>query len=125
MIECRSEDDSIQSKHKTNRIDDYLPQLPKNAMHTSAGRMLSPHKEVFFVERAHFFMDAELEAKLSRLLLPFLTTFEDQLCTMGKRAIEIEITFIRKLLPMYAKTALQYTGCTTSQTTQNATSLCS
>jgi hypothetical protein len=42
-------------------------------------------------------MDAELEAKLSRLLLPFLTTFEDQLCTI----------FIRKLLPLYAKTALQ------------------
>jgi hypothetical protein len=47
MIRCRHEDASIQSKHKTNWIDDYLPQLPKNAMHTSAGRMLSPHKEVF------------------------------------------------------------------------------
>jgi hypothetical protein len=107
MIGCRREDASIQSKHKTNRIDDYLPQLPKNAMHTSAGRMLSPHKEVFFVERAHLFMDDELEAKLSRLLLPFLTTFKDQLCTMGKRAIESEVIFIRKLLLMYAKTALQ------------------
>jgi hypothetical protein len=47
MIGCRREDVSIQSKHKTNRFDDYLPQLPKNAMHTSTGRMLSPHKEVF------------------------------------------------------------------------------
>jgi hypothetical protein len=88
-------------------IDDYLPQLPKNAMHTSAGRMLSPHKEVFFVKRAHLFMEAELESQLSKLLLPFLTTFEDQLCTMGKKAVESEVIFIRKLLPMYAKTALQ------------------
>jgi hypothetical protein len=107
MIGCRREDASILSKHKTNRIDDYLPQLPKNAMHTSAGRMLSPHKEVFFVERAHLFMEAELEAKLAQLLLPFLTTFEDQLCAMGKSAVESEVIFIRKLLPMYAKTALQ------------------
>jgi hypothetical protein len=52
-------------------------------------------------------MDAELEAKLSRVLLPFLTTFEDQLCTMGKRAVESEVIFIRKLLPIYAKIALQ------------------
>jgi hypothetical protein len=65
MIGCRREDASIQSKHKTNGIDDYLPQLPKNAMHTSAGRMLSPHKEVFFVKRNHLVMDAELEANLS------------------------------------------------------------
>jgi hypothetical protein len=52
-------------------------------------------------------MDAELEAKLSRILLQFLTTFEDQLCTMGKKAVESEVIFIRELLPMYAKTALQ------------------
>jgi hypothetical protein len=107
MIGCRREDAFIQSKHKTNRIDDYLMQLPKNAMHTSAGRMLSPHKEVFFVERAHLFMDAELEAKLSRLLLPFLTTFEDQLCNMGKKAVESEVIFISNLLQMYAKNTLQ------------------
>jgi hypothetical protein len=69
--------------------------------------MLSPHKEVFFVERDHLFMDTELEAKQSRLLLPFLTTSEDQLCTMGKRAVESEAIFIRKFLPMYAKTVLQ------------------
>jgi hypothetical protein len=93
-------------------------------MHTGAGRMLSPHKEVFFVERAHLFMDSELEAKLSRLLLPFLTTFEDQLCTMGKRAVESEVIFsgscYRCRLRLYCKTV-----CTTSQTTQNAASLCS
>jgi hypothetical protein len=76
-------------------------------MHTSAGRMLSPHKEVFSVERAHLFMEAELEAKLAQLLLPFLTTFEDKLCAMGKSAVESEVIFIRKLLPMYAKTAFQ------------------
>jgi hypothetical protein len=107
MIGCQHEDASIQSKHKTNRIDDYLPQLPKNAMHTSAGRMLSPHKEVFFIERAHLFMDAELEAKLAQLLLPCLSTLEDQLCAMGKRAVESEAIFIRKVLPMYTNTALQ------------------
>jgi hypothetical protein len=33
--------------------------------------------------------------------LPFLTTFEDQLCTMDKRVVESELIFIRKLLPMY------------------------
>jgi hypothetical protein len=69
-------------------------------MHTSAGRMLSPHEEVFFVERAHLFMEAKLEAKLAQLLLPFVTTFEDQLCAMGKSAVESEVIFIRKLLPM-------------------------
>jgi hypothetical protein len=74
---------------------------------TPAGRMLSPHKEVFFIEKAHLFMDAELEAKLAQLLLPFLSTFEDQLCAMGKRAVKSEVIFIRKLLPMYAKTVLQ------------------
>jgi hypothetical protein len=52
-------------------------------------------------------MDAELEAKLAQLLIPFLSTFEDQLCAMGKRAVESEVIFICKLLPMYAKTALQ------------------
>jgi hypothetical protein len=52
-------------------------------------------------------MDAELEANLSRLLLPFLTTFEGQLCKMGKRDVESEVIFIWKLLPIYAKTALQ------------------
>jgi hypothetical protein len=36
-----------------------------------------------------------------------LTTFEDQLCTMDKRAVESEVIFIRKLLLMYAKTAFQ------------------
>jgi hypothetical protein len=107
MIGCRHDDASIQSKHKTNRIDDYLPQLPKNEMHIRAGRMLSPHKEVFFIERAHLFMDAELEAKLAQLLLPFLSSFDHQLCAMGKRAVESEVIFIRKLLPMYSKTALQ------------------
>jgi hypothetical protein len=77
MIGFRREDASIQSNHKTNIIDDYLPQLPKNAMHTSAGIMLSPHKEFFFIERAHLLMDAELEAELAQLLLPSLSTFED------------------------------------------------
>jgi hypothetical protein len=52
-------------------------------------------------------MDAELESKLAQLLLPCLSTFEDQLCAMGKRAVESEVIFIRKLLPMYAKTELQ------------------
>jgi hypothetical protein len=75
-------------------------------MRTSAGRMLSPHKEVFFVERVHLFMEAELESKLSRLLLLFLTTFEDQLCTMGKKAVESEVILIRNLLRMYAKTCI-------------------
>jgi hypothetical protein len=107
LIGCQREDASILSKYKTNQIDDYLPQLPKNAMHTSAGRMLNPHEEFFFVERAHLFMESELEAKLAQLLLPFLTTFEDQLCAMGKSAVESEVIFIRKLLPMYANTALQ------------------
>jgi hypothetical protein len=65
MIRCRHDEASIQSKHKTNRIDQYLPQLPQNEMSTSAGRMIRPHKEVLFVERAHLFMDTELEAKLS------------------------------------------------------------
>jgi hypothetical protein len=36
-----------------------------------------PHKEVFFIERAHLLMDAELEAELAQLLLPSLSTFED------------------------------------------------
>jgi hypothetical protein len=107
MIGCQRDDASIQSKHKINRTEDYLPQLPKNAMHTSAGRMLSSHKEVFFVKRAHLFMEAGLEFNISRLLLPFLTTFEDQLCTMGKKIVESEVIFIMKLLPMCAKTALQ------------------
>jgi hypothetical protein len=52
-------------------------------------------------------MDAELDAKISQLLLPFLTTFKDQLCTIGNRAVESEVVFMWKLLPMYAKTALQ------------------
>jgi hypothetical protein len=77
MIGCRRADVFMQSKYKTNRIDNYSPQLPKNTMHTSVGRVTSPHKEILFFKRAHIFMDTELEAKLSQLLLPRLTSFED------------------------------------------------
>jgi hypothetical protein len=60
----------------------------------------------FFVERSHLFMDAELEATLSRLLLPFLNTFEEQLNEMGGGFGE-ESIFVWKMLPMYANTALK------------------
>jgi hypothetical protein len=38
---------SMQSHHKINQSNDYLPQLPIDDLHTSSGRMISPHREVF------------------------------------------------------------------------------